>query len=164
MVRADSVPRPSWDEIWFNVAEIIGKRATCRRALVGAVIVDANDRILGTGYNGAPAGRPHCLDVGCDVVDNHCVRTIHAEGNAIAYAARSGISIEGAQIYVSFDGRGSSFDQIFEREEDVWSLDEFPCYTCRGPLMASGVEMVSVKRPGQDGEVMYVRDYMRRDP
>jgi dCMP deaminase len=92
--------RPSWDEYFGNIARVVATRATCPRASCGAVLVRDN-RILATGYNGAPAGKSHCLDVGCDVVDNHCQRALHAEVNAVAYAARAGINIDGAKIYIS---------------------------------------------------------------
>lgn len=95
------VSRPDWDTYWFAQAELAATRGTCLRAKVGAVIVEpVEHRLLSQGYNGAPAGEPHCLDVGCDVVDDHCQRALHAEVNAIAWAAKHGISIRGATIYV----------------------------------------------------------------
>jgi dCMP deaminase len=87
----------------------VAKRSTCTRAQVGAVIVRGRS-ILATGYNGSPAGMPHCLDVGCLVyesrtpdgnIEENCFRTIHAEINAIAQAARNGSSIAGADVYVT---------------------------------------------------------------
>jgi dCMP deaminase len=90
--------RPDWDTYFIRIAKEVSSRATCNRAAVGAVIVKDN-RILSTGYNGSPAGEPHCLDVGCDIVDNQCVRTVHAEANAIIEAARLGIAIIGATLY-----------------------------------------------------------------
>ena len=81
--------RPSWDEYFLEIAKVVAQRSTCDRANVGAVIA-RNKVILSTGYNGAPRGLPHCDDVGHEIVDGHCVRTIHAEANAIAQAARNG--------------------------------------------------------------------------
>ncbi len=78
----------------------VSRRATCLRAQVGAIIVK-DKRILTTGYNGAPKGLPHCLDEGCEIVDGHCVRTLHAEQNAIIQAALHGISLAGGTIYTT---------------------------------------------------------------
>lgn len=92
--------RPSWDDYFMSIAREVAKRGTCDRKRVGAVIV--HDRnILATGYNGSIRGLPHCDDVGHDLVNGHCVRTIHAETNAIVQAARRGISIDGAEIYIT---------------------------------------------------------------
>ena len=92
--------RPNWDETFMAVAESMALRATCTRAHHGAVIVRDN-RILTSGYNGAPPGLPHCLDAGCLMEDKHCVRTLHAEENAIIQAANQGISLADATIYVT---------------------------------------------------------------
>ena len=90
--------RPSWDTYFLEIAKLVASRSTCPRASVGAVIVK-NNRILSTGYNGAPPGEPHCVDVGCLMVNNHCERTVHAETNAVIQAARFGISVDGATLY-----------------------------------------------------------------
>ena len=99
--------RPTWDEYFMEVARTIAKRATCDRGRSGCVIARDN-RILVTGYVGSPAGLPHCDDVGHlmrkvirtdDTVSQHCVRTVHAEQNAICQAAKRGISIDGATLY-----------------------------------------------------------------
>ena len=87
--------RPNWDEYFLEIAKIVSTRATCPRASVGAVIVKDN-HVLSTGYNGAAPGEPHC---GCIMENNHCQRAIHAETNAVAQAARFGISIDGATMY-----------------------------------------------------------------
>ncbi|MDC7227427.1 MAG: cytidine/deoxycytidylate deaminase family protein [Spirochaetales bacterium] len=99
--------RPSWDEYFMEVSNSISKRATCDRGRSGCVI--AKDRqILVTGYVGSPRGLPHCDEVGHQMkkmlhedgsVTQHCVRTVHAEQNAICQAARRGISIDGATLY-----------------------------------------------------------------
>lgn len=78
----------------------VSRRATCLRAQVGAIIVK-DKRILTTGYNGAPKGLPHCLDEGCEIVDGHCVRSLHAEQNAILQGALHGVSLEGGTIYTT---------------------------------------------------------------
>jgi len=90
--------RPSWDEYFLSIAEEVAARSTCPRASVGAVVVRDN-RILATGYNGSLPGEPHCTEVGCLMENDHCERTIHAETNAIAHAARFGILVDGATLY-----------------------------------------------------------------
>lgn len=90
--------RPDWDEYFLGIAKAVAARSTCPRASVGAVIVRDN-RIISTGYNGAPSGEPHCLDAGCLVVNGHCQRVIHAETNAVAAAARFGLPVQGATLY-----------------------------------------------------------------
>ncbi len=94
------IQRPSWDKYFMNIANEVAKRSTCERAQVGAVIVKEK-RILTTGYNGSPRGLPHCFEVGCLMDNGHCVRTLHAEQNAIIQAALHGIITEGATIYVT---------------------------------------------------------------
>ncbi len=125
--------RPSWDEYFMTITRQVAERSTCLRAKVGAVIV--RDRsILATGYNGAPAGMPHCLDVGCLLYrstnpagdeEENCFRTIHAEINAIAQAARHGARIEGADIYVTHT----------------------PCIHCLKVLVNTGVRRIFYERP-----------------
>ncbi len=92
--------RPSWDKYFMDIALEVAKRSTCERAQVGAVIVKEK-RILTTGYNGSPRGLPHCYEVGCLMDNGHCVRTLHAEQNAIIQAALHGVITEGATIYVT---------------------------------------------------------------
>jgi len=101
--------RPSWDQYFLTITRQVAERSTCNRAKVGAVIVREKN-ILATGYNGAPAGLPHCHEVGCLIYqsktptgenEENCYRTIHAEINAIAQAAKNGVSIRDADIYVT---------------------------------------------------------------
>ncbi|MFH1770152.1 MAG: cytidine/deoxycytidylate deaminase family protein [archaeon] len=103
--------RPTWDEYFIEISKTVAKRATCDRGQTGCVIVK-NKQILASGYVGSPVGQPHCDDVGHlmettihadGVKREHCVRTIHAEQNAITQAARYGISIDGATIYVKME-------------------------------------------------------------
>jgi len=106
-MSAGKYVRPSWDEYFMEVADAISKRATCDRGRSGCVI--AKDRnILVTGYVGSPQGLPHCDDVGHQLkkvvhedgtVTQHCVRTVHAEQNAMCQAAKRGIAIDGATLY-----------------------------------------------------------------
>ncbi len=92
--------RASWDEYFMGIAAQVATRATWDRKLVGAVIV--RDRsILASGYNGTIIGLPNCDEVGHLMEDGHCVRTIHAEANALMQAARNGVRIDGGAIYVT---------------------------------------------------------------
>lgn len=106
-IKEKEYKRPSWDEYFMEVADIISKRATCDRGRSGCVIVK-NNRILVSGYVGAPSKLPHCDEVGHlmkkmvneDGTESmHCVRTVHAEQNAICQAAKLGVSLDGATLY-----------------------------------------------------------------
>ena len=99
--------RPSWDQYFIEVMEAVAKRSTCDRGRSGCVIA-RNNVILSTGYVGSPTGSPHCDDVGHLMKEmihedgsksKHCMRTTHAEANAIAQAAKNGVSIDGATLY-----------------------------------------------------------------
>jgi len=92
--------RASWDEYFMNIAMEVATRSTCDRKHVGSVVV-RDKSILATGYNGSVRGLGHCDDEGHLMEDGHCVRTVHAEANAIVQAARNGMRIEGASIYVT---------------------------------------------------------------
>lgn len=92
--------RPSWDEYFMQIARDVATRATCPRRSVGAVVA-LEKRILTTGYNGAPHGLPHCTEVGCKMQDGHCIRTLHAEQNAIVQGALNGVTLRGATLYVT---------------------------------------------------------------
>ena len=102
--------RPSWDEYFMEIVELIKTRSTCLRRQVGAIIVK-DKRILSTGYNGAPMGCKHCVEVGCmrDALKipsgqrHEICRAMHAEQNAIVQAAYSGTSINGATLYVTIN-------------------------------------------------------------
>jgi dCMP deaminase len=99
--------RPSWDEYFMEIANTVSKRATCDRGRSGCVIA-RDKQLLVTGYVGSPMGLPHCDEIGHQMKimihedgkeTNHCVRTVHAEQNAICQAAKLGISIDGATLY-----------------------------------------------------------------
>jgi len=107
MENSTTYHRPSWDEYFLDVADTVAKRATCDRGRSGCVIARGK-QILVTGYVGSPTGLPHCDDVGHQMkktihedgnVTNHCVRTVHAEQNAICQAAKLGIPLEGTTLY-----------------------------------------------------------------
>jgi dCMP deaminase len=113
--------RPSWDEYFLKLAMLASERATCPRMHCGCVLV--KDRfVLATGYNGSLPGQPHCEDVGCLVVDNHCVRTNHAEINALTQAAVHGVNIKGSTAYIT----------------------NMSCTTCAKALIAAGIKRVVV--------------------
>lgn len=98
--------RPDWDEYFLEIAQVVAKRSTCLRRQIGAVIV-RDRRILTTGYNGAPSGLPHCLDIGClrdelgipSGTRHEVCRALHSEMNAVIQAAQHGVSTKGATLY-----------------------------------------------------------------
>jgi dCMP deaminase len=96
----DAMQRVSWDRYFMNLAVQAATRSTCPRKSVGAVVV-RDKAVLATGYNGSIRGLPHCSEVGCLMENDHCVRTVHAEANAILQAARHGVRIDQANIYVT---------------------------------------------------------------
>lgn len=103
--------RKSWPTFFMDIASVVATRATCDRKHVGAVIVRDN-RIVSTGYNGSIPGAPHCDDVGHMMEDGHCVRTVHAEANAINQAARFGVAVDGATIYTTASPCWPCFQKI----------------------------------------------------
>lgn len=122
--------RPNWDEYFLNIAKAVATRSTCPRASVGAVIV-RDRRIIATGYNGAPAGEPHCISDGCILeregqLLQHCQRAVHAETNAVAQAAKFGLAIEGAILYF--------WDSLGRRADS--------CVKCSQIMNAAGIVIV----------------------
>ncbi len=102
--------RVPWDQYFMHIAQVVSSRSTCERKYVGAVIV--RDRtILSTGYNGSVRGLPHCTDVGHMMESGHCVATIHAEANAIVQAAKNGVIIKDATLYVTASPCWNCFKQ-----------------------------------------------------
>ncbi len=108
--------RPGWDEYFMEVARTVATRATCPRASVGAVLVRGH-RILTTGYNGAPRGVAHCTEAGCEMVSGHCVRSTHAEANAVVQGALHGVSLDEATAYCTHQ----------------------PCVNCAKLLVSAGI-------------------------
>ncbi|HIB34665.1 MAG TPA: dCMP deaminase family protein [Candidatus Marinimicrobia bacterium] len=92
--------RVSWEMYFMNIAKEVGTRSTCSRKHIGAVIVRGKT-ILATGYNGSIRGLAHCDEAGHEMDNTHCVRTIHAEANAIVQSARHGVRIEDSEIYIT---------------------------------------------------------------
>lgn len=141
------MPRVSRNQLFMGIAETFGTRGTCPRAQVGAVIVNDQRHILSHGYNGAPPGMPHCEDIGCgggvvpgpvlasDIVKqelqkleefpNGCTRTVHAEANAIVYAAAQGVPLYGSTMYSTHQ----------------------PCHECAQLIIAAHIALVIYKEP-----------------
>lgn len=120
--------RMNRNDYFMNIARTTAKRSTCGRATVGAIIVK-NNRIVATGFNGAPEGMDHCDDHGCLLFNNHCIRTVHAEINCIVQAARMGISIDNSVIYVTHK----------------------PCHNCCKAMINAGIKIVYYDIDYSDG-------------
>ena len=137
--------RPSWDEYFMEVMDAISKRATCNRGRSGCVIAKDN-QLLVTGYVGSPVGLQHCDDVGHlmkkvihddDKITDHCVRTVHAEQNAICQAAKSGVALDGSTLYCRMT----------------------PCRTCCMLIINCGIKRVVCQRKyhaGSESEAMFL--------
>ena len=139
--------RVSWDEYFMNIAKAVATRSTCPRKFVGAVIV-RDKTILSTGYNGSVRGLPHCDEVGHMMEDDHCVRTIHAEANAVIQAAVHGTRIEGATLYVTASPCWSCFKMVANAGIRKIVFGEF--YRDARILEISqtlGIELVDLSRP-----------------
>jgi len=124
--------RQDWNTYFIEIAKQVATRATCDRKSVGAVIVRDN-QILSTGYNGSIRGTLHCDEVGHMFDNDHCVRTVHAEVNAICQAARNGICIEGAKLYTN----------------------TFPCWNCFKMIANSGIKEVYCGDAYRASDVVY---------
>jgi dCMP deaminase len=143
-LKSKKYVRPSWDDYFMEVANAVSKRATCDRGRSGCVIAK-DKQILATGYVGSPVGFPHCDDVGHDLrrvlnedgsISLHCVRTVHAEQNAICQAAKRGIAINGATVYCRMT----------------------PCRVCAMLLINCGIKRVYCERKyhaGAESEEMF---------
>ncbi|MBU4283601.1 MAG: cytidine/deoxycytidylate deaminase family protein [Nanoarchaeota archaeon] len=130
--------RPTWDEYFMEITEAVAKRSTCDRGRMGCVIA-RDKQILVTGYAGAPVGLPHCDEVGHQIktitnedgtVSKHCVRTTHAEQNAICQAAKIGASINGSTLYCKMT----------------------PCSTCAKMIINAGIKRVVCQKKYHDGK------------
>lgn len=114
--------RLSWQDYFMANAELISKRSTCDRAFVGAVLVK-NNRIIATGYNGGVSETENCNEAGHQMDDGHCIRTVHAEMNALIQCAKEGISTSDTEIYVT----------------------HFPCINCTKALLQAGIKKITYK-------------------
>ena len=115
--------RIKWDEYFMAQSHLLSLRSTCERLSVGATIVKDN-RVIAGGYNGSVSGEEHCIDNGCLVVDGHCIRTIHAEMNAVLQCSKFGVATDGAEIYVT----------------------DFPCLQCTKMLLQTGIVKINYLR------------------
>ena len=141
--------RASWDEYFMNIARVVATRATCDRKHVGAVLVKAKT-ILSSGYNGSIRGLAHCSEAGHMMEEGHCVRTVHAEANAIIQAAKNGVAIDGATIYTTASPCWPCFKLVanagcsrivfgeFYRDERIFEHAQ-----------ALGIELVELKVPAK---------------
>lgn len=142
--------RPDWPYYFMDIAERVAQRSTCPRLAVGAVIVKQK-RILATGYNGAPSGMEHCIDVGCLMVDDHCVRTLHAEQNAIIQAAQFGVSTAGSEIYCTSSPCLSCAKMIINAGvKKVWFSEGYPDETALRFLKEAGVAVEQIDTGGPE--------------
>ncbi|MDJ0601768.1 MAG: dCMP deaminase family protein [Crocosphaera sp.] len=140
--------RPTWDEYFIMIAKLAATRSTCLAFPVGAVIVK-DRQVLATGYNGSPSGSAHCTAQGfcypglssCDASSSLPSRAVHAEANAIAQAAKHGISTDGASIYVTLE----------------------PCISCLKLIISAGIKAVFYETTFNKGEKVLVRDAFLQD-
>ncbi|OQB12208.1 MAG: tRNA-specific adenosine deaminase [Candidatus Omnitrophica bacterium ADurb.Bin205] len=140
----NNIKRPSWDEYFMEMAKLVAKRSTCLRRSVGAVLVK-DKRILATGYNGAPRGLKHCIDIGCmrqklkipSGQRHELCRALHAEQNALIQASLYGISAEGSMLYATNQ----------------------PCVICAKMLINAGIKEIIIGEGYPDKMAM---DFLRQ--
>lgn len=136
--------RPSWDEYFLAQLPTLALRATCDRGRAACLFVSANHDPLAAGYVGSPPGEPHCDDVGHlwsesePIGRRHCVRTLHAEVNAVVRAARNGVRLAGSTVYCTLE----------------------PCYSCAAMLV--GLEVVRVVAAHPYHAAQRTRDLLMR--
>ncbi len=143
--------RLSWEEYFMEIARVVASRSTCDRKSVGAVIV-RDKTILSTGYNGSIRGLPHCDEAGHMMENGHCVRTIHAEANAIVQAAKNGVRIDGADIYVTASPCWNCFKMLANAGIKKIYYGEF--YRDERIIEAAktlGIELIDMKNKAQHG-------------
>lgn len=135
------MPRPTRSQIYMEVARVLAKRSTCTRGQVGAVLV-LDGRIIATGYNGSPPGAAHCTDVGCDIPEENpslgCQRTLHAESNVIAFAARHGQGTQGSVLYCTHG----------------------PCLKCAQLIASAGIGGIIYETPYRLSAGLELLDYL----
>jgi len=111
--------RIDWEQYFMAQAQLVALRSTCTRLMVGAIIVREN-RIIASGYNGSVSDGDHCIDNGCYMIDGHCVRTVHAEANALLQCAKFGVPTNETTMYVT----------------------HFPCLQCTKQLIQAGIKHI----------------------
>lgn len=115
--------RISWKEYFMQITELVASRSTCDRAWVGCLLVNDDNRIVSSGYNGSVSGNAHCDEIGHTMREGHCIATIHAEINALLYCAKEGISVKNCTAYVT----------------------HFPCLNCTKALIQAGIKYIYYK-------------------
>ncbi len=130
----------TWNNYFIDLTEHVATRSTCNRKHVGCVIVRDNN-ILATGYNGSLTKDDHCDEVGHLIADSHCIRTIHAERNAIFQAAKNGICLQGSIAYVNVE----------------------PCWECFKSLVSSGVQAIYYKSDYPNSNNVYIKEYLSKN-
>ncbi|MDD5634629.1 MAG: cytidine/deoxycytidylate deaminase family protein [Candidatus Omnitrophica bacterium] len=134
--NAKKIERPCWDEYFLNIANLVATRSTCLRRQVGAVVVK-DKQMLATGYNGAPMGLAHCDEVGCmreklnipSGERHELCRALHAEQNAFLQAAKHGVNLNGATLYITIQ----------------------PCSICAKMIINAGIKKIVIKGSYPDG-------------
>jgi dCMP deaminase len=151
-IKKSASTRPSWDEYFTEIMKAVSTRSTCDRGHSACVFVK-DKQILVTGYAGSPVGFPHCDEVGHDLrksfnedgmVSEHCVRTVHAEQNALCQAAKKGVSLDGATVYVNMT----------------------PCRVCTMLLINCGVKRIYAEKKyhtGSESEKMFKKAKIKLD-
>jgi dCMP deaminase len=126
--------RQNWNDYFMRIAEQVATRATCSRRQVGCVIV-SNKNILATGYNGSLPNEEHCFDAGCLIKNKHCIRTIHAETNAINQAAKNGTALQSSTLYCTSK----------------------PCWSCLKNIISVGIENIYYRQDYHSDNEAYNR-------
>lgn len=117
--RRIRMKRIAWHQYFMAQAHLVALRSTCTRLMVGAVVI-REKRIIASGYNGSVADGSHCIDDGCYIVEGHCVRTVHAEANALLQCAKFGVPTNETEMYVT----------------------HFPCLHCTKQIIQAGISKV----------------------
>jgi len=128
--KDDKNKRLSWNKYFMKIAKMAAKRSTCPKESVGAVVVQ-DKKVIGTGYNGAPSGMPHCADIGCvEDKENHCIRSVHAEQNAILHSGVAAYDSSQSKIYCTHR----------------------PCIECCKFIIQAGISQVFYEKEYYDGK------------
>lgn len=132
--------RKTWDQYFIELANHVSTRSTCNRKNVGCIIVKDNN-ILATGYNGSLTKDEHCDETNHLIVDGHCIRTIHAERNAIFQAAKNGVCLKDAIAYVNVE----------------------PCWECFKSLVSSGIINIYYQSDYPNSNNVYIKEYLTKN-
>jgi dCMP deaminase len=132
--------RKTWDQYFIELANHVSTRSTCNRKNVGCIIVKDNN-ILATGYNGSLTKDQHCDETNHLIIDGHCIRTIHAERNAIFQAAKNGVCLKDAIAYVNVE----------------------PCWECFKSLVSSGIINIYYQSDYPNSNNVYIKEYLTKN-